>query len=295
MLVVMEMDFRRGQRKKLMRESRNRVGTRFAFTLVELLVVIAIIAILAAMVFPVFSRVREAARKTSCISNLRNLGAAAMMYTQDYDEALPAWRNCPVTPVNGGDACAADGGVDSLWVNTLQPYVKSKQVFLCPSFVEANTANAMDQSDCDGDGTPGSGSGGVLPPTAYYSHYGMSYPLTINAGQCDTVGGSAYLSFVGSGWTRDGGTYHFYTETLSTITTPSRTAYINDGASFAFQSPGGALVGNLFGCEGRFRHVGGTNLMFTDGHAKWVTDNPERHLAKDADGCFFEEYYAKDK
>ena len=270
-------------------------GTRRAFTLVELLVVIAIIAILAAMIFPVFSRVREAARKTSCISNLRNVGAAAMMYTQDYDEALLAWRNCPVTAQNGEARCASDGGVDSLWVTTLQPYVKSKQVFLCPSFIEANTANAMDQSDCDGDGTPGSGSGGALPPTAYYSHYGMSYPLILNSGQCDTVGASAYASFAGSGWTREGGAYHFYTDTLSTIPTPSRTTYISDGASFAFQSSGGALVGNLFGCEGRFRHVGGTNLMFVDGHAKWVTDNPERHLAKDADGCFFEEYYAKDK
>jgi prepilin-type N-terminal cleavage/methylation domain-containing protein len=59
------------------------------FTLIELLVVIAIIAILAAILFPVFAQAREKARQTSCTSNLKQLGKAIMMYTQDYDETLP--------------------------------------------------------------------------------------------------------------------------------------------------------------------------------------------------------------
>ena len=58
------------------------------FTLIELLVVIAIIAILAAILFPVFARAREAARKTSCLSNMKQIGLAAMMYVQDYDETF---------------------------------------------------------------------------------------------------------------------------------------------------------------------------------------------------------------
>ena len=62
---------------------------RYGFTLIELLVVIAIIAILAAILFPVFAQARESARKSSCLSNARQIGLAAMMYAQDWDEILP--------------------------------------------------------------------------------------------------------------------------------------------------------------------------------------------------------------
>ena len=62
---------------------------RRGFTLIELLVVIAIIAILAAILFPVFAQAREAARKTSCVSNMWQVGIAFTMYTQDYDECYP--------------------------------------------------------------------------------------------------------------------------------------------------------------------------------------------------------------
>src|SRR5579862_7266477 len=64
-----------------------------AFTLIELLVVIAIIAILAAILFPVFARAREAARKTACLSNMKQLGLASQMYKQDYDETYPDSRD----------------------------------------------------------------------------------------------------------------------------------------------------------------------------------------------------------
>src|ERR1700709_463295 len=62
---------------------------RRGFTLIELLVVIAIIAILAAILFPVFAQAREAARQSSCLSNMKQLGTGMYMYTQDYDEVLP--------------------------------------------------------------------------------------------------------------------------------------------------------------------------------------------------------------
>ena len=74
-----------------------------AFTLVEMLVVIAIIAILAAILFPVFAKAREQARKTSCLSNEKQLGLGAMMYTQDYDEVLPDadWGRHGDRPIEG--------------------------------------------------------------------------------------------------------------------------------------------------------------------------------------------------
>jgi len=69
------------------------------FTLIELLVVIAIIAILAAILFPVFARARENARKSSCQSNLKQIGTGLMMYVQDYDETFPTERNGVDGPV----------------------------------------------------------------------------------------------------------------------------------------------------------------------------------------------------
>jgi prepilin-type N-terminal cleavage/methylation domain-containing protein/prepilin-type processing-associated H-X9-DG protein len=123
-----------------------------AFTLIELLVVIAIIAILAAILFPVFAQAREKARQTSCLSNMKQIGTATMMYVQDYDEQYYPHRfncvaegttsptiTCPQYLDGSGNKIATAQGLDATslkkyyWVYLLQPYVKNYQMFKCPS------------------------------------------------------------------------------------------------------------------------------------------------------------------
>ncbi len=101
------------------------------FTLIELLVVIAIIAILAAILFPVFARAREKARQNSCLSNCKQMGLAAMMYAQDYDESI--------VPRSIGSYTDAWYG---RWYRLLDPYIKNTQVFACPSEVASGYVNA---------------------------------------------------------------------------------------------------------------------------------------------------------
>ena len=106
-----------------------------AFTLIELLVVIAIIAILAAILFPVFARARENARRSSCQSNLKQIGLGFEQYKNDYDQFYPG------SLVNNVS-----------WSTLIDPYLKSQQIFVCPSSSEGATSAAY-----------------VTPATPYYS------------------------------------------------------------------------------------------------------------------------------
>lgn len=93
---------------------------RRGFTLIELLVVIAIIAILAAILFPVFAQAREAARKSTCQSNLKQIGTAISMYNQDYDNRYVIVRSATTNPFSD-------------WRMSLYPYTKNVGIYLCPS------------------------------------------------------------------------------------------------------------------------------------------------------------------
>lgn len=107
-----------------------RFSNKRGFTLIELLVVIAIIAILAAILFPVFAKAREAARKTACINNLKQLGTGMMMYAQDYDETMPSAYfgagGLGATPIY------ASYGWSYVFV-ILEPYLKNQGILACPS------------------------------------------------------------------------------------------------------------------------------------------------------------------
>src|SRR5438876_12224926 len=94
---------------------------RTGFTLIDLLVVIAIIAILDPILIPVFAQVREKARQANCLSNMKQLGTAQMMYTQDYDETFPkGYHRLP-------------DGTDYPWYLEVAPYTRNVSIFRCPS------------------------------------------------------------------------------------------------------------------------------------------------------------------
>jgi prepilin-type N-terminal cleavage/methylation domain-containing protein/prepilin-type processing-associated H-X9-DG protein len=116
-----------------------------AFTLIELLVVIAIIAILAAILFPVFAQAKEAAKKTACLSNEKQLGIAAGMYMIDNDGALfhhhEQWvlddgtltEELPATTVGCKGGGFGNSQAEKPWAVFFQPYMKSRALLFCPS------------------------------------------------------------------------------------------------------------------------------------------------------------------
>lgn len=145
------------------------------FTLIELLVVIAIIAILAAILFPVFAQAREKARTISCVSNVRQMGTAALMYAQDYDENMvPAGSRYAHTPIpdiecaQGDTSCFNDAywtrpraWVD--WTVMVYPYVKNSGMYACPSKRDWGFAGYGMNTDSSNDDFPGS----PTPPGAF--------------------------------------------------------------------------------------------------------------------------------
>jgi prepilin-type N-terminal cleavage/methylation domain-containing protein/prepilin-type processing-associated H-X9-DG protein len=142
------------------------------FTLVELLVVIAIITLLAGILFPVFAQVREKGRQTVCLSNLRQLGNAYMMYVQDYDDHFPLGAQSPKRVVElyySPPNLVADKSSPQFqaWyasqgANAVQPYTKNDQIWACPSGTPAESQFA------DRDLTPG-----VQPTEISYAFNGL--------------------------------------------------------------------------------------------------------------------------
>lgn len=143
----------------------------YGFTLIELLVVIAIIAILAAILFPVFAQAREKARQTSCLSNIRQITLANILYRQDYEDTVAFNRDCS----NPGGAACINGRAARGWVDLLFPYVKNRGVYKCPS--DSEEAVPMPPSTTQyWDGTA------VMDPLAGYV-WGPIVPGTLLGGE----------------------------------------------------------------------------------------------------------------
>lgn len=213
---------------------------RRGFTLIELLVVIAIVAILASILFPVFARAREKARQTACLSNLKQLGIAAMEYAQDYDECLLPC--CTGTSNNTG----------LTYRQILQPYLKNAQVLCCPSDPLGSVAlNAK----------------GTQPHS-----YGLNRETNLHFYQTvgavgslgDVVNPAETILFCDLG-RPDTATRALPIDQWVSISTPG------DSYGYAYMKPNTAGVWPADGWFVWPRHNGGTNCMFHDGHAKWLT------------------------
>jgi len=216
--------------------------TKYAFTLIELLVVIAIISILAAILFPVFARARENARRTSCMSNVKQIGIGFMMYTQDYDEKFPPPLYCgewssdyssrtidtnPNKP--SGVYKVSSGGTAQNWVSWMDaifPYVKSTQLFRCPS----NTAAAS------------------VPSYGYNRLVGL--PTTCEGGVTLAKIERPSEIILTMDYHVSYGIYANPTEYCGSFSNPSSPHYLE-----------------------AFPHFGGGVVNFTDGHAKWYLHN----------------------
>lgn len=207
-----------------------------AFTLIELLVVIAIIAILAAILFPVFGRARENARRSSCSSNLKQIGLGILQYSQDYDEKYPMYR------VGNWQAGKVYG-----WADAIQPYVKSEQLLQCPS--DTNPPPTVDYRPRQGGFTD----------YVYSTCLGSSPQSTVG----NAAGSGIGLSMVDS-------------PALTMMAIDGKAIHLNMGSnvegngSARMATRGGGVVG--FAGSANFdtdRHLDGANLLFADGHVKW--------------------------
>jgi prepilin-type processing-associated H-X9-DG protein len=202
------------------------------------LVVIAIIAILAAILFPVFARARENARRSSCQSNLKQIGLGFMQYTQDYDEYLPK-EYTNIAP--------------NFWYLNLQPYIRSAQLFNCPSADYSYVGTFR--------GT------GISRPSYGYNHY-------LSGASSNSVG--VNLAAIPN---------------VSTTPLAIDTSYYIAGPDNTCNSTNAQEKLDLIDCSGTLagpynndnpplpRHLETFNMVFVDGHVKslkrdgWVTTN----------------------
>jgi prepilin-type N-terminal cleavage/methylation domain-containing protein/prepilin-type processing-associated H-X9-DG protein len=246
---------------------------RHAFTLIELLVVIAIIAILAAILFPVFAQAREKARAATCLSNLKQIGFATRMYSADYDGALVP---CYLYSVHPADGSAPKGKPILYWFHDLlNPYVKNNGVFVCPNW--STTYNYGRDSF-----PPGEGAGLRVLRYSYGGNNWVIWPP--KDGQIDHIG---VMGLNRPGWSIVGTEADIQNPADVIIMvdaispefwTPALHDYCNNGAGYdkPQTSAGYPVRGNV-----HFRHSGGFNALFVDGHVKVLRRSKMAQWARD--------------
>jgi prepilin-type N-terminal cleavage/methylation domain-containing protein/prepilin-type processing-associated H-X9-DG protein len=202
------------------------------FTLIELLIVIAIIAILASILFPVFARARESARRSSCASNLKQLGLGFAQYVQDYDERYPRhdfYDNGGYLTPNNDDSFNFD----------IQPYLKSVNLYICPS-APVSTTDVPDTS----------GTTGLRNDTSYLANGVLiahrSDIASVHIGQVVAPASVVLM-------------HEFFER--------RRTSYVRPNLEFS--TVGNGSYTNVLTASYDKLHFDGGNQLYCDGHVKW--------------------------
>ncbi|MEO6908259.1 MAG: DUF1559 domain-containing protein [Abditibacteriaceae bacterium] len=233
--------------------------SRNAFTLIELLVVIAIIAILAAILFPVFARARENARRASCQSNMKQMGLGFTMYIQDYDGQYPYGSDRDPSEFPIGPPSLIGNGSELHWTDKLQPYIKSKQIFDCPSVNKLGYHHNTDGLTID------AAAESTSPNINHYIAYGYN---------CDYIGGCP--AYIGNFSGRDAGAL---AAKDSQISVPSSTILVSESipGQAGFPSDQISILEEANGLyqavPAADRHFDGLNVLFVDGHVKWLKNS----------------------
>jgi len=264
-----------------------------AFTLIELLVVIAIIAILAAILFPVFAQAKEAAKKTSCLSNMKQLGLADIMYVNDHDDTYPYWDMDNAT-WDGTDVVGYSWNGQPfhsyyLLPIYLYPYTKSTAVWVCPSDPRNELYNVC------------AAQGGTPPPELaglpYCQPWARSYAENGNlwwglgsAVSTTSINSPSKYPIFADGWVAQGwnlyyagftennvflaNTNNIYWGSQEANPCPAGTAGAIELNSFV--QGGWALPDDCANLDKDARHSGGANIAFSDSHAKFLKRGASR-------------------